>query len=247
MSDETNGLAAFSEFVKLLKIQTEIEELTALRRQAVNALAVAAKALESSLDAILNEFEMISHGQRFPRYLVVILHPFRTHRLIKRWESEIRRGRDMLRSAKLVLIDALRAAEMPYDALAHLFEPNRAGADELLNDLRILLQFYMPLGDTLRARLNEAGLLRKFYEKSPTSTPPSPEQVPALAKYERDAYLSFVEAIKQKPELASRPLREVYAWIKENGVEIDGAPYDLPSSFDTWQRYRSGGERKAKD
>ena len=64
----------------------------------------------------------------------------------------------------------------------------------------------------------------------------------ATRDYERKAYLSCGEAIKQKPYLAGKPLRDVYAWLKRNGIEIDGRDYDLPDQ-PTWLRYRSAGER----
>jgi hypothetical protein len=80
--------------------------------------------------------------------------------------------------------------------------------------------------------------------------PDAPEVAPAaerpvLANYERDAYLSYVDALRENPELANKPLRKVHAWIKEHGVEIDGVIYDLPE-FGTWRKYRRAGERVAK-
>jgi hypothetical protein len=64
--------------------------------------------------------------------------------------------------------------------------------------------------------------------------------------YERRAYLSFIEAIKQNPSLANKPFREVHEWIRQYGITIDGSDYDLPDRG-TWERYRRGGEKLARD
>jgi len=72
-----------------------------------------------------------------------------------------------------------------------------------------------------------------------------PKAENAPRDYERKAYLSFIEAIRHKPSLLGKPLRDVHEWIRQNGVKIDGDEYDLPS-FDTWDRYRRGAERFVK-
>jgi len=64
--------------------------------------------------------------------------------------------------------------------------------------------------------------------------------------YERKAYLSFVEAIRQNPSLARKKVREVYDWIREHGVTVDGSEYELKDRA-TWERYRRGGEKLARD
>jgi hypothetical protein len=64
--------------------------------------------------------------------------------------------------------------------------------------------------------------------------------------YEQEAYLSFVLAIQEDRSLEDRPMRDIYGWICEHGVEIGGIRYRPPRSFDTWARYRRNGEKAAK-
>jgi len=63
--------------------------------------------------------------------------------------------------------------------------------------------------------------------------------------YQRKAFLSWAEAIKQNSALIGKPLRDVHTWIREHGVTIDGAEYD-PPDFPTWERYRRAGESAAR-
>ena len=67
-----------------------------------------------------------------------------------------------------------------------------------------------------------------------------------IPTYERGAYLSYIAAIQENPSLTKKPLRKVYEWIQKNGIEVDGALYDLPDEEKTWLRYRRAGERRAK-
>ena len=68
----------------------------------------------------------------------------------------------------------------------------------------------------------------------------------AAKPYEQEAYLSFVLAIQEDRSLEDRPMRDIYGWICEHGVEIGGIRYRPPRSFDTWARYRRNGEKAAK-
>jgi hypothetical protein len=113
-----------------------------------------------------------------------------------------------------------------------------------MNDVQILTNFYEPLMFTIKTKRDAFDVLTIPYTISSTPTG-SKDDTPTVARYERDAYLSFVAAIQKASELANRPLTEVHAWIKEHGVELDGKEYD-PPEFPTWQRYRSAGEKAAK-
>jgi hypothetical protein len=80
----------------------------------------------------------------------------------------------------------------------------------------------------------------------PIATPAPPQaQTPKATEYERDAFLSHKLAIQQNPQLATKTQQDVYDWIKENGVEIEGQQYILPV-FSTWSSYLRAANRKAQ-
>jgi hypothetical protein len=56
---------------------------------------------------------------------------------------------------------------------------------------------------------------------------------------EEKAYQSYDVAINQKPELAGKTDKEVYKWLKPNGID----DYILPT-FNTWQRQVRAGRNK---
>jgi len=146
----------------------------------------------------------------------------------------------MFRSATLVLIEAMRASDMPHESLKHLFTPERCRIEFLRNDVKILIGAYLPLGEILRSKLKSIEHFIQLYKD--TSVKQTAVSVP---QYARDAYRSYVQAIQENPALANADFPEVHQWIKDHGVELDKRPYDLPD-FKTWRRYRSEGERFAK-
>lgn len=103
----------------------------------------------------------------------------------------------------------------------------------------------MPLdGFTDNERNQLIALLRRWQRSANepiTLDSPRNDSV-SVASYERDAYLSYLQAIQENSTLAAKPLKKVYAWIKENGVDVAGQKYVLPP-FDTWRKYRRAGER----
>lgn len=60
-----------------------------------------------------------------------------------------------------------------------------------------------------------------------------------LTPAEEKAYQSYDVAINQKPELAGKTDKEVYDWLKTNGID----DYILPT-FNTWQRQVRAGRNK---
>lgn len=175
------------------------------------------------------------------RPINLLRHPLKTIRLkwkIDLWRGQLEDIRDTFRTATVLLMDAQNAAGLRFETLLRLFEEGRNSVEQIVADLNVLRGFYMPLGQLLRDKLDSL--------PSKATPPPteSKEEITTARLYERDAYLSFVSAIQENSRLAQRPLREVYDWIKENGIEIDGVPYVLPN-YDTWQKYRRTGERHA--
>lgn len=75
------------------------------------------------------------------------------------------------------------------------------------------------------------------------STQGDPPEIDLIPKYEQDAFLSWALTTQEYPALDT--LEKIYDSIKNNGVEIDGKAYH-PPGFETWRKYRSAGERKAK-
>jgi hypothetical protein len=73
----------------------------------------------------------------------------------------------------------------------------------------------------------------------------SSSQAVAITIYEQEAFLSYGLAIQAFPSLANATNREVYNWICDNGIRVNDKNYE-PPSFATWQKYRSAGERKAR-
>lgn len=214
--------------------------MVSLRGQAIDALRPPVDRLVRLCDEMMKEVEWISLPIR-PVHL--LRHPLKTIRLkwkIDLWSGQLEDIRDTFRTATVVLMDAQNAAGLRFETLLRLFEEGRNSPEQIVADLNVLRGFYMPLGQLLRDKLDSL---------PSKTTPPLPaesrEEIAAAPKqYERDAYLSFVSAIQENSHLAQRPLREVYDWIKENGIEIDGVPYVLPN-YDTWQKYRRTGERHA--
>ena len=235
-----------------LHVSSLLENLRSLLVMRASSLAAIQSAIDLTseeflpLNKAIEEMKSVFSGKRWRLLLFPIL-AFKV--VVTTYSSSIALPvcRDMWRSAKLVLIEALQAAKIPCDSLADLFESDRNSFANFFVDIQVLKGFLQMHGDILEAKLRTIERINEFYCAAHVPKTNFPEQplVSPLAAYERNAYLSYVTAIQKNPSLASKSLQKAYDWIKEHGVTLDGNDYD-PPEFPTWQKYRSLGERKAK-
>jgi hypothetical protein len=71
-------------------------------------------------------------------------------------------------------------------------------------------------------------------------------QAKRTGEIQKLAFLSYAEALKRQPGLEKKTLRQVFEWLRRNRIDIDGAKYELPSNYETWEKYRRDGERAAR-